>query len=313
MSSAFKKSTKSNISTKEIINLYETHRPPLPKPIREGKMNKVNSIIDIADEFDAFILDSYGVLNVGGKIINGVFEVIKELRKQNKILIVLTNGASYPTFKKVNLFQSWGLPFNETDVLSSRDLLKSYLSKHQEKIWGVIGSPDSNLSELGVNGYILGQKMDFAKECEGFIYLGCEFWNYNNQKILENYLKKKNTTILVGNPDIIAPQNTGFSLEPGFWSLRFKKYENIKIEFFGKPHPDIYQMAIKQIYKIANKRINLNRIAMIGDSLHTDILGGLSSQISTVLVTEHGLFKNYDYMNAIKKTKIFPDWVIPSL
>jgi len=313
MSSAFKKSTKSNISTKEIINLYETHRPHFPKPIREGKVSKVNSIIDIVDEFDAFILDSYGVLNVGGKIINGVFEVIKELRKQNKILIVLTNGASYPTYKKANLFQSWGLPFNKTDVLSSRDLLKSYLSKHQEKIWGVIGSPDSNLSELGVNGYILGQKMDFAKDCEGFIYLGCEFWNDDNQKILENYIKKKKTTILVGNPDIIAPQNTGFSLEPGFWSLRFKKYENIKIEFFGKPHPDIYQMAIKQIYKIANKRINLNRIVMIGDSLHTDVLGGLSSQISTVLVTEHGLFKNYDYMNAIKKTKIFPDWVIPSL
>ena len=52
---------------------------------------------------------------------------------------------------------------------------------------------------------------------------------------------------------------------------------------------------------------------MIGDSLHTDILGGLSSQISTVLVTEHGLFKDYDYMNAIKKTKISPDWIIPSL
>ena len=313
MSSDFKKNTKRNISTKEVINLCETQRPLLPKPIREGKMNMADSIIDIVDEFDAFILDSYGVLNVGGKIINGVFEVLKELRKKNKILIVLTNGASYPTFKKVNLFQSWGLPFNETNVLSSRDLLKSYLSKNQDKIWGVIGSPDSDLSELGVNGYILGQKMDFAKDCEGFIYLGCEFWDDNNQKILENYLKNKNTTILIGNPDIIAPQNTGFSLEPGFWSLRFKKYENITIEFFGKPHPDIYKMAIKQIYKIANKRINLNRIVMIGDSLHTDILGGLSSKISTVLVTEHGLFKNYDYMSAIKKTKIFPDWVIPSL
>ena len=313
MSSDLKISANRNISTKEIINLYETQRPFLPKSLREGKANKVNSIMDIADEFDAFILDSYGVLNIGGKIINGVIEVLNQLRKKNKIIIVLTNGASYPTSKKVNLFQSWGLPLNETHVLSSRDLLKLYLSKHQEKIWGVIGSPDSDLSELGVNGYILGQKMDFAKDCEGFIYLGCEFWNDNNQKILENYLKNKNTTILVGNPDIIAPQNTGFSLEPGFWSLRFKKYEKIKIEYFGKPHPDIYKMAIDQIYKIANKRINLNRIVMIGDSLHTDILGGLSSQISTVLVTEHGLFKNYDYMNAIKKTKIFPDWIVPSL
>ncbi len=313
MSSDFKISTNRNISTKEIINLYETQRPFLPKPLREGKANKVNSIIDIVDEFDAFILDSYGVLNVGGKIINGVFEVLSELRKKNKILIVLTNGASYPTFKKVNLFQSWGLPLNETHVISSRDLLKSYLSKHQEKTWGVIGSPNSDLSELGANGFILGQKMDFANDCQGFIYLGSECWNNHNQNILENYLKNKNTTILVGNPDMIAPQNTGFSFEPGFWSLRFKKSKNIKIEYFGKPHLDIYKMAINQIYNIANKRIHLKRIVMIGDSLHTDILGGLSAQISTVLVTEHGLFKNYDYMNAIKKTKISPDWIVPSL
>ena len=201
-----KKNANRNISTKEIINLYETHRPFLRQPLREGKAHKVNSIMDIADEFDAFILDSFGVLNVGGEIINGVFEAIQELEKKNKILIILTNGASYPTFKKVNLFQSWGLPLNEANVISSRDLLKLYLSKNQEKIWGVIGSPNSDLSELGVNGYILGPKMDFSKECEGFIYLGCEFWNDNNQTILENYINNKKTTNLVGNPDIIAPQ-----------------------------------------------------------------------------------------------------------
>ena len=229
MSLDLKISTNRNISTKEIINLYETQRPFFSKPLREGKAKMVNSIIDIADEFDAFILDSYGVLNVGGKIINGVFEVLKELRSKNKILIVLTNGSSYPTLKKVNLLKSWGLPLNETHVLSSRDLLKLYLSKHQEKIWGVIGSPDSDLKELGVNGYILGQKMDFAKDCQGFIYLGCEFWNDNNQKILENHLKNKKTTVLVGNPDIIAPQKTGFSLEPGFWSLRLENLNLLKL------------------------------------------------------------------------------------
>ena len=42
---------------------------------------------------------------------------------------------------------------------------------------------------------------------------------------------------------------------------------------------------------------------MIGDSLHTDVLGGLASGISTVLVTNHGLFKNHDYQKEILRTK----------
>ena len=52
---------------------------------------------------------------------------------------------------------------------------------------------------------------------------------------------------------------------------------------------------------------------MVGDSLHTDILGGLASKISTILVTNHGLFKNHDYLNEINKTNIFPDWIVPSI
>ena len=52
---------------------------------------------------------------------------------------------------------------------------------------------------------------------------------------------------------------------------------------------------------------------MIGDSLHTDVFGGLASGISTVLVTNHGLFKNYDYQKEILRTQIYPDWIIPSI
>ena len=55
------------------------------------------------------------------------------------------------------------------------------------------------------------------------------------------------------------------------------------------------------------------RIAMVGDSLHTDILGGSMAKFSTILVTDYGFFANGGYMKAIKKTKIQPDWIIPIL
>ena len=302
-----------SLTIEEIINLYELKKSIFPSPLRNGGLNKANSINEISDKFDAFIFDSFGVLNIGGDLISHVPNVLNELKRKGKIITVLTNGASYPTSKKVKTFNKWKLPFNSKEVISSRDLLKKYLKNEKNIIWGVIGSPGSDLDELGVEGYILGKDMDNINRCEGIIYLGCEFWSEKNQKILENYIDDKHMKILVGNPDIIAPQQTSFSIEPGFWSLNFHKSKKFKPIYFGKPHSQIYELAISQINKIQNKSIELERIAMVGDSLHTDILGGLASKISTILVTNHGLFKNHDYLKEINKTNIFPDWIVPSI
>ena len=302
-----------NLSIDDVINLYELKTSTFPSPKRKGKMEKAKSIDEISDKFDAFIFDSFGVLNIGSTLIKNVPSALKKLKRKEKIIIVLTNGASYPTSNKVETFSNWKLPFNSSEVISSRDLLKNHLKNEKKITWGVVGSPGSDIDELGISGHILGKNMNQIDKCEGIIYLGCEYWSDKNQKTLEDHVVKNSLKVLVGNPDIIAPQKSSFSVEPGFWSYNFHKLSDSKPLYFGKPHNQIFDLAINKIMSLSNKSISLDRIAMVGDSLHTDILGGLSSKISTILVTNHGLFKDYNYYNAIEKTSIFPDWIIPSL
>ena len=52
---------------------------------------------------------------------------------------------------------------------------------------------------------------------------------------------------------------------------------------------------------------------MVGDTLHTDVLGGAAYGIKTALVTDHGLFSGYDYAKFIHKTQIVPDFIIPTI
>ena len=313
MSSYYSLFNHNNLSIDDVINLYELKKSTFPLPKRKGKMEKAKSIDEISDKFDAFIFDSFGVLNVGSTLIENVPNALNKLKRKEKVITVLTNGASYPTSKKVETFCNWKLPFNSTEIISSRDLLKNHLKNEKKITWGVIGSPGSDIDELGISGYILGNNMKQIDKCEGIIYLGCEYWSNENQKILEDHVVKNSLKVLVGNPDIIAPQKSSFSIEPGFWSYNFHKFRASKPLYFGKPHNQIFDLAINKIIALSNKSISLDRIAMVGDSLHTDILGGLSSKISTILVTNHGLFKDYDYYNAIAKTSICPDWIIPSL
>ena len=54
------------------------------------------------------------------------------------------------------------------------------------------------------------------------------------------------------------------------------------------------------------------RVAMVGDGLYTDVLGGLAAGLGTVLVTDHGLLKSLDWRAAIARSGIVPDYVIPA-
>jgi ribonucleotide monophosphatase NagD (HAD superfamily) len=62
--------------------------------------------------------------------------------------------------------------------------------------------------------------------------------------------------------------------------------------------------------ELAGRHLNLSRIGMVGDTLHTDILGSNSIGLKSVLMTNHGLFRNENIAKMIKKTGIIPDFII---
>ena len=49
---------------------------------------------------------------------------------------------------------------------------------------------------------------------------------------------------------------------------------------------------------------------MIGDTLHTDILGANVYGFSSILLTNYGLMKNMDIDRIIKKLKIYPSYIV---
>ena len=66
-------------------------------------------------------------------------------------------------------------------------------------------------------------------------------------------------------------------------------------------------------FELAAKRMSTNNLVMIGDTLHTDILGGQAAGFDTVLVTDHGLFKNKPIRPYIDASGIHPTWIMNSI
>tara|TARA_B100001093_G_C26403463_1_gene832287 strand:- start:177 stop:338 length:162 start_codon:yes stop_codon:yes gene_type:complete len=52
---------------------------------------------------------------------------------------------------------------------------------------------------------------------------------------------------------------------------------------------------------------------IVGNTLHTDVLGGAAYGMKTALITNHGLFAGCNSRDFIATTRIVLDFVIPTI
>lgn len=265
------------------------------------------NLAELVDDFDCFVLDGFGVLNVGARPVPGAAERVDQLRSRGCTVRVLTNGASFPTSKTCEKYAGWGIDFERADVISSRDALAEYLAGDPDRLWGMAALPGSEIERLSPNAVLLGDDdADYAR-VDGFVLLGTGGWNDDRQERLRGALHARRRPVLVGNPDLVAPHEVGLSREPGLYAHALADADVCTPRFFGKPFGNAFELVRRTV-----EGIDPSRIAMVGDTLHTDILGGAAAGWKTVLVVNHGLMKTLDVEVAIKTSGIRPDFIVPT-
>ena len=290
------------------LQIYQALRPILPSA-RQAPNQKAVRLRDCLDAFDAFILDGFGVINVGIQKIDGIDEFFMRAELAGKPIVILTNGASAASAVIADKYLGLGLPVTAEQIVSSRDALVAALPATDHRAGFVQIDRNTQL----INGLTssVNARLDLFDKAEVFIFLGSSAWDENDQALLEQSLLKRMRPVLVGNPDVSAPQLRKFSAEPGYWMARaMKAVSGLRPRWFGKPHVPAFQLAVDKINQLANVPIPNHRIAMVGDSLHTDILGGAAAGLGTILVTNYGLLRAHDADQLCNEMQIFPDWQV---
>ena len=281
----------------EVFDAYEAIRadlPPMPAP---GAGRDIGSLLDIAEQLDAVVFDAFGVLNVGDSPIPGAAARVEQLRRMGIAVRILSNAASYDRPAAFRKFARLGIPVTEEELVTSRD---ATLLAMDDRLWGVIAAPEDSLQDLPGQVIRLGDARADFDRAEGIVFLSSSGWTPSRQALLADSLTARPRTVLIGNADLVAPRETGLSLEPGHFA-RFLPGPGIRL--FGKPHPDVYDLTRASLPGVAS-----GRIAMCGDTLHTDILGAAAQGWRTVLVTADGLFAGLDTRPFEARSGIIPDW-----
>lgn len=287
---------------------YEAIRPRLPRAQYPTRSLTCASLEEVADHVDGFLLDAFGVLNVGETAIPGAVARLASLRARGKKLAVLTNAASYTRAQLLAKYHRLGFDFTADEVVASRDVAVARLdSIAPGATWAAISAAGDSFADISAR--VLDATLDPAAFdlADGILFLSTARWTPALQARLEQALAQNPRPFVIANPDLVAPREGGLTLEPGLFGHDLLDRLQINTHWFGKPFPEAFAEGI------ARTGLSPERLAMVGDTLHTDVLGGAAAGCRSVLVTDHGLFAGRDTAPFIAASGIRPDFIVPSI
>lgn len=294
------------LSAQDAFIIYENVRHRLPVPTAGHAARRVQTLADVADSYDVFLLDAFGVLNIGEAAIPGTGQRIRDLRAAGKRVLVVSNAAGFPHAALMEKYTRLGYDFAPEDVVTSRMTLLAGLNGRRDLHWGLMATRSTGLRDLeGLTlTYVEEDPADYDT-VDGFLMVGSAAWTESRQNLLEEALTRRTRPVLVGNPDIVAPREQGFSTEPGHFAHRLADRTGVIPEFYGKPFGNIFDLAFARLGEVERARV-----LMVGDSLHTDILGAQTAGIGSALVAGYGFFEGQDVEDAIRRSGIVPDVIV---
>ena len=238
-----------------------------------------NGLQSIADNYDLFYIDLWGVVHNGVNLHEKAIAVLNELLKKNKMFVLLTN-APRPNKTVQNFLEKMGMDKVLRDhVFTSGEAALNYLKKsYLSKKFYHIGPPrdfdlfylfeKNKCEDIGDSEYLLctGLFDDHDKDLKFY------------KDLLEKHITKK---MICTNPDLIVDRGEVRELCAGSVAMVFEKMGG-EVIYFGKPHPEVYNQSTDNKNK---------KILAIGDNLNTDIKGANLLNYDSLLIS-NGIHRN---------------------
>lgn len=275
------------------------------------------SFRSIVKEYKAVFVDSYGVLKNHQGLIDGVQTAINYLRDEGKMIRVLTNDASRSQQEQVEMFASIGLnSLKEEEIITSGMLARQFLElKIKKGKIAYLGTKSSAkyFLQFGLEPVpVTDIDLDDIDDILAFVFLDDEGfdWNAGINKTV-NFLRRKNLPVIVANSDKYYPiSRDDVAVAIGGISRLIESVLNQKFIRFGKPDSQMFMYAFDNINE--HERFTKSDILMVGDTLHTDILGGNKFGLKTLLVLS-GNTRPDSVQMKINASGIIPDYISDSI
>lgn len=243
----------------------------------------ISGLAAVAEHYDGFVLDLWGVIHDGVEAYPGVAETLARLRANGKRTIMLSNAPR----RSGALIEQLGR------LGIGRDLYDEVLSSGEAVHLELASRSDPFFAGLGDKLYHLGPERDRnvyedlpyrSVELEGAdfilntgpVELTESVADYQN--LLDRALARR-LPMICANPDHVVIRQGKRITCAGAMASAYSHMGGMVVDR-GKPDPAIYDLALAML-DLSDR----SRICAVGDALHTDIRGARAGGFDAVLVT----------------------------
>lgn len=279
---------------------------------------RIDSFSEISRQFRVILLDSYGVLRNHNGLIPGVAECVQRLREEGKLLRVLTNNAARSPEAAARNLKKYGLSgIPAAEIITSGATTRHFLEyKVRNGKVAYLGTPQSAeyIISAGLEAVPINEvDLDDTECIKAVAFLDDEGYDKNADidRVI-NLLRRCQVPVVVANTDLLYPVSKNkVALATGSVARLVEYVLGRNFVQFGKPATQMFQFAMDSITPEIPD-ITPADVLMVGDTLHTDILGGNTFGVSTALVLS-GNTRAESAETEIKSSGIIPDFIINSI
>jgi HAD superfamily hydrolase (TIGR01459 family) len=244
----------------------------------------------LADRFDGFILDLWGVIHDGVAAFPSAVDCLHRLRAARKPTLLLSN-VPRPNQDVQALMRRMGIADDlYTDILTSGEAVRRALQSPPDLWWAELGHRVFHLGPERDRGVLDGLPFISVRDpavANFVVNTGPD--DHRNPSDMAEFepilaeCARHHLPMICANPDLVVIRGGVRVLCAGALAERYREMGG-DVRSLGKPDTAIYQPVLERL------GLPPERILAVGDALHTDIAGAQGVGISTcwVLSGIHG-------------------------
>jgi HAD superfamily hydrolase (TIGR01459 family) len=234
-------------------------------------------------KYGVILCDIWGCLHNGVEAYQGAVNRLQQWQEEGRTVILLTNAPRPAASVAAQLTRLGISPSCYNGIITSGDAGLAWMGReYPSQSFNFIGS-DADREILGpLVALHSGNDRSNITICTGFHEGHEDDISYHDGELRQ--LAESGGILMCFNPDKVVVRGSKAELCAGALGERCRELGG-QVQYFGKPHMPIYDLALATASAISNFAVHKSDILAIGDGMETDLFGAYKFGLDFAFIT----------------------------